>query len=120
MLLRYSSALCALAALAVAHGNHESAGNTFASWAEYHMAEEHHVSNFDAPSFFTLHDFNSDGSWTPDEVRRMYGLDDESLKKTPADAKDKGMSRLQIEIYQAAVRISCDGGIQIIRSLPAR
>ena len=54
------------------------------------MAEEHHVSNFDAPSFFTMHDFNSDGSWTPDEVRRMYGLDDESPKGTAADVKDKG------------------------------
>lgn len=34
--------------------------------------------NFDAPSFFKLHDFDGSGAWTPDEVRRLYGLDDES------------------------------------------
>jgi hypothetical protein len=54
------------------------------------MIEEHHLTGFDAPSFFTLHDFNSDGSWTAGEVRRMYGLDDESLKDTPADVKERG------------------------------
>jgi hypothetical protein len=91
MLLGYTTILCAITSLVVAHGGHESAKNVD-SWAEYHMAEEHHVDNFDAPSFFTLHDFNADGSWTPDEVRRMYGLDDESLKATPADVKDKGLA----------------------------
>ena len=85
--------LFAAASLVAAHGSHESsgnAGNTYDSWAEYHMAEEHHLTGFDAPSFFTLHDFNSDGSWTPDEVRRMYGLDDETLKDTAPAVKDKG------------------------------
>lgn len=57
------------------------------------MAEEHHLSNFDPQSFFILHDFNADNTWTADEVRRMYGLDDESLKNTPADVKDKGKTR---------------------------
>jgi len=55
------------------------------------MAEEHHLTGFDAPSFFTLHDFNSDGSWTPDEVRRMYGLDNDSLRDTPPETKDKAV-----------------------------
>ncbi len=49
------------------------------------------ISNFDPASFFSLQDFNNDGSWTPDEVRRTYGLDDESLKDTPADKKDKAI-----------------------------
>jgi Ca2+-binding EF-hand superfamily protein len=49
------------------------------------------ISNFDPASFFSLHDFNNDGVWTPDEVRRTYGLDDESLKNTPADKKDQGI-----------------------------
>ena len=89
MLLQYTALVCAVSSLVASHGTHDT-GKTADSWAEYHMAEEHHVSNFDVPSFFTLHDFNSDGSWTPDEVRRMYGLDDESLKNTAADVKDKG------------------------------
>lgn len=47
------------------------------------------ISNFDPSSFFSLHDFNNDGAWTPDEVRRTYGLDDESLHSTAADTKDR-------------------------------
>lgn len=90
MRLEYSGLVCALASLAAAHGAHDKSGDRASSWAEYHMAEEHHVDNFDPPSFFTLHDFNEDGVWTPEEVRRFYGLDDESLKDTPADVKDKG------------------------------
>ena len=34
------------------------------------MAEEHHIDNFDPASFFSMHDFNSDGVWTPEEVQR--------------------------------------------------
>ena len=86
--------LLALASLVACHGSHESSGSPYDSWAEYHMIEEHHLNGFDAPSFFTLHDFNSDGSWTADEVRRMYGLDDESLKDTSSEFKDKGISHL--------------------------
>lgn len=89
-----------LAALSTAHGSHDSSENKASSWAEYHMIEEHHVSNFDAPSFFTLHDFNGDGSWTGEEVRRFYGLDDESLKDTPADVKDKGQSHYLASYYR--------------------
>ena len=40
--------------------------------------EEHHIESFDAGSFFMLHDYDSSGSWTVDEVRKTYGLDDES------------------------------------------
>lgn len=49
------------------------------------------ISNFDPASFFSLHDFNNDGVWTSDEVRRTYGLDDESLKNTPAEKKDNAV-----------------------------
>jgi hypothetical protein len=89
MLLTAAAAVLSALSLVACHGSHD-AGNTADSWAEYHMAEEHHLNGFDATSFFTLHDFNSDGSWTADEVRRMYGLDDESLKDTPEDVKQKG------------------------------
>ena len=44
------------------------------------MAEEHHIANLDPSAFFTLHDFDNDGSWTGEEIRRTYGLDDESAK----------------------------------------
>lgn len=56
------------------------------------MSSEHHIDNFDPGSFFTLHDFNSDGVWTPDEIRRLYGLDDESNKDVTKEVKDKAVA----------------------------
>ena len=58
------------------------------------MSEEHHIDNFDPASFFSMHDFNSDGVWTADEIRRMYGLDDESLKNTPAAVKENAVNEV--------------------------
>lgn len=36
------------------------------------------MSSWDADSFFTLHDYNADGAWQPDELQRTYGLMDPS------------------------------------------
>lgn len=52
------------------------------------------ISNFDPTSFFTLHDFNNDGLWTEDEIRRTYGLDDVSLKETPEQTKNEGVKKI--------------------------
>ncbi|KAG8967963.1 hypothetical protein FRC03_008984 [Tulasnella sp. 419] len=38
------------------------------------MASEHHIDAFDAPSFFALHDLNSDGFLGPDEIEAIYGV----------------------------------------------
>lgn len=51
------------------------------------VIEEHHIKDWDAKSFFALHDYNSDGSWQVDEVMRTYGLMDDSHKDTPQDKK---------------------------------
>lgn len=58
------------------------------------MAQEHHIDSFDPASFFSMHDFNSDGVWTPDEVRRLYGLDDESTKNTAKEIKDNAVEQV--------------------------
>jgi hypothetical protein len=42
------------------------------------FTEEHHIANFDPNSFFTLHDFNSDGHWDAAEVRLFYGFDSDA------------------------------------------
>lgn len=78
----------------LAHGDHDhgSGGHSQkplvsadASWIERHMAEEHHAGDFDAASFFALHDFDADGTWEPQEILRTYGLMDDSNKHvTPA------------------------------------
>jgi hypothetical protein len=44
----------------------------------WHSVEEHHIEGFDALSFFIVHDYDSSGFWTHDEVRKTYGIDDES------------------------------------------
>lgn len=52
-------------------------------------AEEHHATNFDPASFFTLHDFNSDGRWEPEEILRTYGLFDDSNKHVTRNRHDE-------------------------------
>ncbi|EFX06484.1 secretory pathway protein [Grosmannia clavigera kw1407] len=81
--LLFFSAGAVLAATGLAHGSHESAGqkpvvDDSADWATKHMAEEHHIAGFDPASFFTLHDFDNDGIWSPNEIERTYGLYDPS------------------------------------------
>lgn len=53
------------------------------------VSEEHHIADFDAASFFTLHDFDSRGAWTPDEILRTYGLEDETMKDISQSKRDE-------------------------------
>lgn len=63
-------------------------------WATIHMAEEHHIANVDPPSFFKLHDFNGNGEWSKEEIRRIYGYNDESAKTLTEDKKQEGVSKV--------------------------
>ncbi|KAI0025285.1 hypothetical protein F4780DRAFT_722988 [Xylariomycetidae sp. FL0641] len=69
---------------ALAHGDHSGSQKPMvddnANWMTRHMAEEHHISDFDATSFFVLHDYDGDGRWEPQEMLRTYGLMDDSNK----------------------------------------
>lgn len=51
--------------------------------------EEHHATDFDASSFFSLHDFNSDGQWESSEIQRTYGLMDESNKHVSEERRQE-------------------------------
>lgn len=53
------------------------------------MVEEHHIGNFDAGAFFTLHDFDDNGSWEGSEILKFYGMDDPSAKDVSQDKKDE-------------------------------
>ncbi|PHH69300.1 hypothetical protein CDD82_7851 [Ophiocordyceps australis] len=44
---------------------------------------------WDPDSFFTLHDFNNDGLWKPDELQRLYGLKDPSSKDISTERRDQ-------------------------------
>ncbi|KZF19430.1 hypothetical protein L228DRAFT_251029 [Xylona heveae TC161] len=84
-------ALLALSSRVFAHGDHDGQaalqGET--DWGTIHMAEEHHIGNFEPRAFFSLHDFDSNGYWDPYEVLRTYGLNDDSLKDTPAEKRNE-------------------------------
>ena len=51
--------------------------------------EEHHAADFDAASFFSLHDFNGDSRWEPEEILRTYGLFDESNAHVASTRRDE-------------------------------
>ncbi|VVT56230.1 uncharacterized protein SAPINGB_P004905 [Magnusiomyces paraingens] len=44
------------------------------SWQAWHMREEHALDSFDSASFFTLHDLDGSGTWTPNDILNLYGL----------------------------------------------
>ncbi|KAH7347907.1 putative calcium ion binding protein [Plectosphaerella cucumerina] len=80
------------AGAAVAHGDHSGQAPIVAddaNWMTKHMAEEHHMNDWDAASFFGLHDYNSDGQWGLDEIMRTYGLMDESNKNMAWGDKER-------------------------------
>jgi len=60
-----------------------------ADWATIHMAEEHHISNFDPGAFFTLHDYDNSGFWDSSEIQTTYGLNDESSKDVSQEKRNE-------------------------------
>ncbi|CAK7232985.1 hypothetical protein SBRCBS47491_008454 [Sporothrix bragantina] len=80
-------ATAGILAVAMAHGDHMASKkpevDENADWITRHMAEEHHISDFDGDSFFTLHDFDGDGYLSAAEVERTYGLNDASNDDLP-------------------------------------
>ncbi len=74
MLLPLLPLTLALIGCAQAHEDHEQQPiDPDADWATRHMAEEHHITAFDAGSFFTLHDYDSSNEWTPEDILKTYG-----------------------------------------------
>jgi hypothetical protein len=51
--------------------------------------EEHHIGNFDAATFFKLHDFDSNGALSSEEIKRTYGLLNPESDNVPAPKKDE-------------------------------
>ncbi|KAK3074494.1 hypothetical protein LTR53_003043 [Teratosphaeriaceae sp. CCFEE 6253] len=102
MILRRSLALMALCSLALAHGGHDHEPvPADADWTTRHMAEEHHIVNFDAGSFFTLHDYDSSNEWTLDDLLKTYGLKHESTNHIPLSEKEKAV-RAAIALFDRA------------------
>ncbi|KAI1471034.1 uncharacterized protein F4812DRAFT_164251 [Daldinia caldariorum] len=93
-------AVAGLASQVLGHGDHGGSQKPMvdqnANWMTKHMAEEHHISDFDASSFFVLHDYDADGQWEAEEILRTYGLMDESNKAVPQSRRDE----IQRELLQ--------------------
>nr|POE46769.1 putative calcium-binding protein [Quercus suber] len=62
------------------------------------MAEEHHISSFDAASFFNLHDFDSNNAWTTNEIFKFYGLEHASTDHISKSDKDAAVKKV-IDLY---------------------
>jgi len=94
----YCVAPIAFAALAIAHGGgaHQKPleVDPNADWATRHLAEEHHISNFDAGAFFSLHDFDANGVWDRDEILTTYGLKDQSTKGISQEKREEVVSEV--------------------------
>lgn len=88
-------------AFAQAHGDHSHDQQPIppdADWATRHMAEEHHITSFDAGAFFNLHDYEGTNEWTEDDILITYGLKDESTNHISQAEKDKAVQTV-IDLY---------------------
>ena len=63
-----------------------------------HPTEEHHIANLDPSAFFTLHDYDNTGAWTARDIRRTYGLDDETAKEID-EGKKTDIVKIVVEMF---------------------
>ncbi|EMC91678.1 hypothetical protein BAUCODRAFT_126673 [Baudoinia panamericana UAMH 10762] len=99
MITRIALTIIALLELALAHGGHEQQPiPADADWATRHMAEEHHITSFDAGAFFNLHDYDSSNEWTREDILKTYGLKDESTHHISQAEKDAAVDKV-IALY---------------------
>lgn len=67
------------------------------SWQVKHMKQEHRIEQFDALSFFTLHDSDNSKTWTTNDILNLYGL----LKdRVVGDGSGLGSTDQNIEITE--------------------
>lgn len=76
MLFSLKSSLAAvlcLGTVVLVHG-HGVPSNPGDSWQVRHMKEEHGFDEFDALSFFQLHDLDGSDVWSKSDILNLYGL----------------------------------------------
>ncbi|CAK7892035.1 hypothetical protein CAAN1_01S08218 [[Candida] anglica] len=76
-----STTLLALVASVCAHGSHNEIKTKpeGLSWQKWHMLEEHQLEQYDATTFFKLHDLANTGEWGSREILNLYGLMRETI-----------------------------------------
>lgn len=74
------------------------------------------MTTYDPGSFFTLHDFDSSGEWTADEIARTYGLDDEGTRAA-IEGGDAGVETKRREVVAGVLAtFDEDGDGRVSRS----
>lgn len=65
----------------IAHGGHNEIKQRpeSLSWQNWHMIEEHNLHQYDADSFFKIHDLANKGYWESKDILYIYGLTRESI-----------------------------------------
>lgn len=67
--------IAATIALALAHGHAKMAEKPEGmSWQDWHMKEEHDLEEYDAETFFKLHNIAGTGDWDNTDILNIYGL----------------------------------------------
>lgn len=80
--MKLASLVSIVAALVLvdAHGDHGKATDLKEkvpeglTWEQWHMKKEHSLDEYDAESFFTLHDIKNKGYFDGNDILNMYGL----------------------------------------------
>ncbi|EKD03617.1 hypothetical protein A1Q2_02094 [Trichosporon asahii var. asahii CBS 8904] len=85
-----------LATMALAHGGHGHGADDPHAAAANDDSLGYAQRHFDLPAFFKLHDLDSDGFWTTEEIAALYGLRHHSVtgeeKKTPEGLEEQIVS----------------------------
>ncbi|KAG5417831.1 hypothetical protein I9W82_005467 [Candida metapsilosis] len=76
-------ALLAYSFTATAHGDHSQSvlkqKPSHLRWQDWHMMEEHNIAEYDAQTFFTLHDLKGAGQWDRSDILNLYGMKHEVI-----------------------------------------
>ncbi|RLV95244.1 hypothetical protein JA1_001247 [Spathaspora sp. JA1] len=88
-----------------AHSDHSGKGSEHEAtkppqltWAQWHMAQEHSLDEFDAATFFTLHDLSGSRVWSRVDILNIYGL----INPVVGDGSGMGAHGSNKEITDAA------------------
>ncbi|ORY88887.1 hypothetical protein BCR35DRAFT_276524 [Leucosporidium creatinivorum] len=117
-----AAALLALVALVKAHGDGEHATviEGDASYAEIHMAQEHHMDSFDIQAFFHLHDLNRDGILDMNELESIYGVHHEKRRKASGDSVEVHTQKAKEIVKEVLEKLDTNGdGVLTMREFVA-
>ena len=109
--------LAVLATTALAHSKLKADPGD--NWQVRHMKEEHGIADFDAHSFFILHDNDNSKTWSRTDILNLYGLlkDSEIGDGSGGGSKEESQEigdKLKDHVYQEVLRLLDTNGDGIV------